>query len=83
MTYHTQRITLSVVLMLSIVVLSVEMLLIGKQLQIADYHNAYVTCVVAHNKVNPVSRQQCANAQTATHTEFVCGPLKTCWLEVN
>jgi hypothetical protein len=60
-----------------------EMIQIGKQQQIAQQHQAYNVCLAAHEEISGNSETACANAQDATHTEFLCDKTNTyCWLEV-
>lgn len=65
-------------------VFAVEMVNVGKQEQLSDMRHAYSVCWQAHQVDWRIS-SDCAKAQTATHTEFLCNDDTTnshCWLEV-
>lgn len=59
------------------------MLQVGKQVQVANMHEAYSLCLTAHAEVSGASETACGNAQDKTHTEFLCDKTNSyCWLEV-
>lgn len=80
---RSNQISILALVTVMLCVFGFECIQIGKQQQIAKYHNAYSVCLAAHAEVSGKSETACANAQDATHTEFLCNQTNAyCWLEI-